>query len=370
MATIRDRLQPHVRSVRQAASWLVVEVMIGLALVLWAAGLSGIATNLLVLVAAVTGVVTLIWQRSDATAQHSKLEQQSSDIRKLAELAERTHAIQLAQQPDPTVAVLDPWTSEEPPVAGRSEVERQPMVVIDRDAILAKEVYEQRRPAAAEPSGAEGIARALVDIAAQQSRSYQTELNRYERRLLEWLAEVEAYFSRHYELVSLPIRITNRGGGPVEDAELLIELPEGVSATELPEQPDDPPDAPAEGWGNLNALLKPSFPYIDPIRVVDAGPLRGPWSSPEGARYTYRMPQLLHGRSLDAAEDADADPMIASVRTDGEYGIAWQLHAANMHQPAVGSFVLAVRTSDSDPVRISTIETLRSVLWPSEDERE
>lgn len=349
----------HYRSVRRAIPWLVVELMVGGALVLWAAGLAGIATNLLVLVAAVTSVVTVIWQRADTAAQRSQMQLQSENIGRLAALAERTHALQLAQQPHPAIVPLDHLRNE---VRGIVDVERQPLVHVDHDAIIAANAGDLRTPPSIDDPFLEYWEQAHRAALLQVEPAFQAELDHYERTLRAWLLAIEDFFSAAYERVEVPFRVANAGGAPLQDAEVVFTLAAGIAPASYPVGLDGPPIPPERGLGVR--LGGTGRRYLDVTLPGDAetNALDGPWPTNHNTRSTYRLALLLHGRHVDAARGGDGGPLLVSVSADGDYEIPWGVYAANLHEPAEGSLQLRVRTRGTASDQVSTLEKLISIL--------
>lgn len=346
---------------RRAIPWLGVELMVGGALILWAVGLAGIATNLLVLVAAVTSVVTVIWQRADTATQRRQMQLQSENIGRLAALAERTHALQLAQQPRPAITPLDHLRNELP---GLTEFERDPMAVVERDAVLAATVAPLRTAPDVNEPFLEYWEQAYRASLLGREPQYQAEVNVYEREMGAWLEAVEDFFFAAFVRIEAPFRLANVGGGPLQDAEVVFSLSGSLAPAPEPSGIEGAPIAPERGSGIR--LHLPQRPYFmstpSSVEASDSDALIGPWPTNHNTRSTYRLAQLLHGRHVDAAHGGDGRPLLVAVAADGEYEIPWRVYAANTSEPTQGSFRLRVRTRSIEPIHLSGAEAVARVL--------
>lgn len=345
-----ERVKAFWRALRPGIAWLTAWTLVLAALVLWVAGLGEATSFFLIVIAAATSVVQLFRQLGDSAAQRAQLERQGQDIRRLAEIAQRTQEAQLAQQPSARLEVVDLRTDT---AGDHLTITRPPLPVIERAAILKKRGRELRKTPhrTATKSGEEELfINALLRIQEANEPEYLKQVDNYEERLGEWLDEVSAALARQHALVQVPLRIGNVGGAPLQDAEVALHFPSGLAAGEEPSVPDGPPAAPKrhQGLGGL-ALRIPSLsdsllPF--PSHTVGARILDGPFASDAGDQVRYHLSALLHQRAIDATGD---DALWVQATSDGDYEVEWEVHASNQVAPVHGTIRLSVQTLDTPP---------------------
>jgi hypothetical protein len=357
------------RALRPSIPWLTAWALVLAAVVLWIGGFGDATSFFLIVLAAATSVVQLFRQVGDSAAQRDQLDRQGQDIRRLADIAQRTQEAQLAHQPAATLNALDLRTNT---AGDHLSITRPRTPIVEHAGIVRAEIARLRPPPAPPELGKTSAHLMLAAIAKMQfvnEGEYQKRVAEHEAELSTWLDEVAAALARQHELVQVPLRIGNEGGAPLENGEVTLRLPPGLSPGEEPSMPDGPPRPPKRqdslgGLGiNLDAFYRNTPLDFLPGVTVGSRKLEGPFPSESGERVRYLFPRLLHQRSIDATGD---DTLWVEAPSDGEYEIQWQIHASNQASPVEGILRLSLSTLEEEPARFGDLESLVATFWPAE----
>lgn len=368
------RISVYWRAIRPGIPWLAALILVLGAVVLWAAGLEAQASFFLIVLAAATSLVQLFRQFADASqqrrrdeAQNAQLEAQARDLKRLADIAERSQEAQQQHRPAPLLEAVDRRTGA---TGDHLTLVRPPTPVVDRDAIIRSRLGRLRE-GMAPASGALDYADALMATIAKMSTvdegAYRRDLDRYEANLGAWLDEVGAALARQHEVVQVPLEIRNVGGAPLQKAEVIVRLPAGVTAAEAPSLPDGPPSAPKRRsvLDGLSTRIPDVYSPIADFTASSIGGrlIEGPILSDDGSEAVWELSELLHQRAMDI----DGDDVLWIAAEDGDYELEWEIHATNLESPVPGVVRLTITTLDTEPVRFWELEPLESAFWPVDD---
>lgn len=353
--------------------WLAALALVLVALVLWVAGLGAEAGFFLIVLAAATSLLQLFRQFADAheqrrrdDVQKAQLEAQAQDLRRLADIAERSQQAQHQHQPAPVLEAVDRRTNG---TGDHLSLVRPPMPIVDRDAIVRSHMARLREgmaPGSRPLEYANELMASIAKMSTVDDSAYRKELDEYAVDLTAWLDEVTSALARQYEVIQVPLKVRNVGGAPLQKAEIVVRLPTGVSPGEEPSLPGGPPTPPKRrsALEALSARIPNLYtPLTDftassvGVRVID-----GPFFSDDGSEAIWELTELLHQRAIDI----DGDDVLWIAAEDGEYELEWEIHATNMETPVPGVLRLTIHTLDTEAVRFGDLESLESAFWQEE----
>lgn len=191
---------------------------------------------------------------------------------------------------------------------------------------------------------------------------YDRKLDEYERTIRGQLETLDRYYADVAGLALLRFRIHNHGSVPLEDARVVIRLPDGAVARQsIPHPPelDRPPrwrsrlDVVPLRVNIVDQLQRASGTY-DPNLLTSGFTLL---NSPQRAE--WRAGDVQHG------EQCDTPTLILGCEA-GEYLLRWEIHADNLSEPERGEIELAVVGNSA----VEAIDSLRRVGLEEDDEDE
>lgn len=350
-------------------------------------------------VGAVAGaLITLSGNKAaKATAEYVKRladqqEQAAADIRRLAELTESSLEEARAQRPEPIVR----WVvGEERRSVTEAVVERKRLRrTIDIERITAAERRRLLSTSSDEDADSQTERQSLLALAALRSLApfareplteegkaeYERDVDAYIRELKRWIASYEEWRRTTDLSFRADVRFENRGRVPAHGVRVRLRFPDGFAPTSDSKYYGEPPDPPrlrrpASGLAGLaglrRELLKPGLSSaIYDARRLRETPSRRNVSSPryrDGSLLVdFEIQKLRHGIPEDSPE-----PLLLSAEEDGEFTVAWEIHAENLAMPATGELRITITTEEEDGPPITSLQQLMAVVRrkePSDDE--
>jgi hypothetical protein len=184
---------------------------------------------------------------------------------------------------------------------------------------------------------------------AYDIEKYNEELKEYEQRLRGQLEKLSSYESDIGRLVVLHFRIHNDGSVPLENARLVVRVPDGLQARGHIDKSPELNKVPR--WRSPLALVPLHFDLADRLAgtyspyllVSDFRSLTTP------PRAEWAAGDIQHGEQRDTPS-----LILASDRT-GEFTLSWEIHGDNLAEPSKGQTELAVRPPSEPETVLNTL---------------